>query len=98
MVLFAGHSDTVFALVGNAILAAVTSVGFARQRGTGWFLLCFWAILDLAASVIEALISFDYIALQHAAPWIELRSILWLLAKLSLLFGVCVLAFRRRTA
>ena len=96
MVLFAGHSDVVFPLVGNAVLAAISIIGFVRQRGAGWFLLCLWAVLDLAASLIEALISFDYIALRHAGPWIEVRSTLWLLAKLSLLFGLCILAFRRR--
>ena len=96
MVMFAEHSDVVFALIGNALLTAITIVGFARQRGISWFLLCLWAIFDLSASLIEALISFDYIALRHAAPWIEVRATLWFLAKLLLLFALCTLAFRRR--
>jgi hypothetical protein len=54
-------------------------------------------MLDFAASLVEALISFDYIASRHAAPWIEVRSTLWFFAKLSLLFGLCSLAFRQRS-
>ena|SRR6266436_4399227 len=96
MVKLTVHWDVVFPLIGNTLLAVIVAVGFARRRDISWLLLCLWAILDLAASVIEGLISCDYIALRHAARWIEVRSTLWLLAKLFLLFALGSLAFRRR--
>jgi cell division protein FtsW (lipid II flippase) len=96
MPLFHGHSDVVFAIAGNVILAILTFVGFARQRDAGWLFLCLWAILELAVSVIEALISFDYIALRDASRWIEFRSWPWFLAKVCLVVGLCIFAVRRR--
>ncbi len=94
--LFAGHSDSVLTLAGNAILLVVTAVGSFLQRRVAWFLLLAWVLLEFSASLIEVLISFGYVALPDAAPWIEVRSNLWLFAKVFLLVGLFVLALRRR--
>ena len=95
--LFGGNAYDVFVLIGNALLVCVTTIGALRKRTVGWSLLCIWAVLDFAASGIELLFDFQYIALQHGGVWVEVRSWLWCLAKLSLLLGLCILAFGPRS-